>query len=719
MYSSQLLPCKNDRKRTSTGSSSVCSVRASPAIATQDINPEIQRFILQNYSHISKAVEFLVKQRNSKFAHVPEAKKPDSDFRLFLKDIENHLLGIARVCGKETHVKKILRDLHLKPLSLNMLRKYEKLLHKNMEAINKNINLQYRITRQSIPKLVDKSNKIRKIEERVDELETSVAKITEEVQDLSKIIKERSKRQRLIDQTSAEIESHKKAGTYIEVETVRHCIQLLESKHVVILSGREGSGKSRNGLEILRQLKEKNKDFDVFKLIGLTYVSDIVKCNVTSIVLFDDAFDKTSKQFSNDKHILDHLYSYITLNKVKLFFTMRNTVRHRCKMLFSTHKLFHDLVDIDLNSEKFKLTAKEKEEMFTNYCAINKIRISEKENDDTAQPVANEAERAKPEDNQLVPEGAAVILKREIINEIIQTDPFLGFPECCRLFTEDRNSTHLDTSCSKWPSTILVNDIEKLRMEGTNNYVNGLKYVILIYVLTKGYQHQQYESCFYRTNRALVKENIDSQDFKQFFQICYNMNVEVHTSDIVHVCKVLTERYLGHRDGAYHFQHKAIEDSVLISYSRINIKAIIPLLSFDHVVDIVRLQNYTEQEDEIVIKILKPYYPELATKIISSLFSQIDPHRFLESKLITENDVDLIYQLIFCIQNEKVILDYYDQNFVIHFLPLYLLRSTGKLDDKLLTVNHTKYQMSISVTIGDKNITLSIDPHIALNEACI
>ncbi|VDI63604.1 Hypothetical predicted protein, partial [Mytilus galloprovincialis] len=180
MFSSLLSPCENDRKRMSTGSSSVCSVGATPGIATQNINLEVQRFILQKCSHISKAVDFLVEQRNLRFAHVPEAKIPDSDFKLFLKDIETHLLGISRVCGKETHVKNILRDLHSKPLSLNMLRKYEKLLHKNMEAINKNVNLQHRTTRQSIPRLVDKSSKIRRIEERVDALETSVAAITEE-----------------------------------------------------------------------------------------------------------------------------------------------------------------------------------------------------------------------------------------------------------------------------------------------------------------------------------------------------------------------------------------------------------------------------------------------------------------------------------------------------------------------------------------------------------
>ncbi|VDI44553.1 Hypothetical predicted protein [Mytilus galloprovincialis] len=521
MFSSLLSPCENDRKRMSTGSSSVCSVGATPGIATQNINLEVQRFILQKCSHISKAVDFLVEQRNLRFAHVPEAKIPDSDFKLFLKDIETHLLGISRVCGKETHVKNILRDLHSKPLSLNMLRKYEKLLHKNMEAINKNVNLQHRTTRQSIPRLVDKSSKIRRIEERVDALETSVAAITEEVKDLSKIIKDRSKRQRLIDQTSAEIEIHEKDVPYVEIEALRHCIKLLESRNVVVLTGREGSGKSRNGLEILRQFKERHKDSDVFKLIGLHYVSDIVKCNVTSIVLFDDAFDKTCEQFANDKHILDHLYYYITLNKVKLIFTMRNTVRHACNRLLSTHRLFHDLLDINLNSEKFKLTKVEKGKILTKYCDINKIKIFEKVGDKTNQSVFHEAGIDNKETIQTVSDQVSVFVNREMIDEIIQTDPFLGFPECCRLFTEHRNNTALDATIFKWPPHTLVKDIEKWRIEGKHDSVNGLKYVALICILSMGKSHdidEYYLGSNFKTVYSLHEKNIDVKVCNEIFK---------------------------------------------------------------------------------------------------------------------------------------------------------------------------------------------------------
>ncbi|VDI58122.1 Hypothetical predicted protein [Mytilus galloprovincialis] len=722
MFSSRLSPCENDRKRMSTGSSSVCSVGATPGIDTQDINTEVQRFILQKCSHISKAVDFLVEQRNSRFAHVPEARIPDSDFRLFLKDIENHLLGIARVCGKETHVKKILRDLHLKPLSLNMLKKYEKQLNQNTEAINKNNNLQHRTTRQSIPKLVDKSTKIRKIEKRVDALENSVAKITEEVKDLSKIIKEQSKRQRLLDQTTVEIETHESEGTYVEVGAVKHCVQLLESRNVVILSGREGSGKSRNGLEILKQLKEKNKDFDVFKLIRLNYVSDIVNCNVKSVILFDDAFHKTCEQFSNDKQILEQLCPYISHNKVKVIFTMRNTVKHACNKLLSTHRLFHDWLDIDLNSEKFQLTTEEKEKILTNYCDINKITIFERVGDTEEQSVFREAGIDDTETNQTVSEQVSVFVKREVMNEIVQTDPFLGYPECCRLFTENRNKTTLDAAIFKWPSHTLVKDIEKWRFEGDHDFMKGLKYVALVYILTVGRYddiNEYYLASDSKTICSLQGKNIDLKVCKEILKECCNKNSEVYEHDIKNALDELVAGcYLVRKNGTYYFQHPALEDTILVSYSKINTKAIIPLLSFDHMMDLVRLQNYIEQENEIFVKIQKKYYNDLAIHFISLICHTYDIGQ-MECSTFSKNDIDFIHQLLICFNDKSessLMLESCD-NEVSHYFPLCLLQNIGELNDNKLTANHTKDKLLISMVIEGQTITFIVDPTESLHWA--
>lgn len=52
-----------------------------------------------------------------------------------------------------------------------------------------NIDLQHRTTRKSIPGLVDKSLKMRKMEKRIDDLEASNAKIKKDIHDIHKLVK--------------------------------------------------------------------------------------------------------------------------------------------------------------------------------------------------------------------------------------------------------------------------------------------------------------------------------------------------------------------------------------------------------------------------------------------------------------------------------------------------------------------------------------------------
>ncbi|XP_052065566.1 uncharacterized protein LOC127705288 [Mytilus californianus] len=178
--------------------------------------------------------------------------------------------------------------------------------------------------------------------------------------------------------------------------------------------------------------------------------------------------------------------------------------------------------------------------------------------------------------------------------------------------------------------------------------------------------------------------------------------------------------------GTYSFQHQAIQDSVLISYSKINPKAIIPLLRLNHMIDIVHPQNHMEQADDIVIKIPKPYYHEFAKIILvlidSICYDQSKLDRFMKSSIITENDEDLTYQLIACIHNRndtvlwpRLLTTF--RSYTHHYFPLYLLRSIGKLDKKMLTVNHTKDRMLISVTIADKHTSICIDPNLSIQIA--
>lgn len=255
------------------------------------------------------------------------------------------------------------------------------------------------------------------------------------------------------------------------------------------MSGRDGCGKSRNGIEILRQLRDKHKN--VLKLERPCDVLDITKCNMTTVIFFDDIFDKTEDQISR-KQILDNLYTYISQHKIKLIFTMRNNVKHLCQTLLASHKLFRGSVDIDINSEEFELTLHEKEMIINTYCEVNKIQISDTSCKLTRMFLLNGYRSDEPESAQSVSKDGSVVVKREVLNEIIHTDPFVGFSECCRLFTEYQQSTVVTVGCFKWPPYSCFNDIEKLRIEGKDSYTKGLQYVTLIYMLKQITSHENY-----------------------------------------------------------------------------------------------------------------------------------------------------------------------------------------------------------------------------------
>lgn len=135
IFSSVLLPCTNDRKRRSTGTTSVCSVAAKPGINVTDIRPEIQGLILKCCCSVRKSVEKLVECRNMNFGHASNAKLSDVNFTHFSKETEEYILAIARVCGKELKVKDTIYHLHSRPIDARLSSHYQNIL---LEIINRN-----------------------------------------------------------------------------------------------------------------------------------------------------------------------------------------------------------------------------------------------------------------------------------------------------------------------------------------------------------------------------------------------------------------------------------------------------------------------------------------------------------------------------------------------------------------------------------------------------
>ncbi|XP_076116819.1 uncharacterized protein LOC143084293 [Mytilus galloprovincialis] len=89
------------------------------------------------------------------------------------------------MCGKEAEVKDILRNLLIRPVDATLCSLYQNTL---LETINRNECIRENVTSEHIKTRQKVSCKLRKLEDRIESLETSSREIKAEVQDLRKLI---------------------------------------------------------------------------------------------------------------------------------------------------------------------------------------------------------------------------------------------------------------------------------------------------------------------------------------------------------------------------------------------------------------------------------------------------------------------------------------------------------------------------------------------------
>ncbi|CAG2189095.1 unnamed protein product [Mytilus edulis] len=343
------------------------------------------------------AVETLVKIRNQNYGHAKEGIMSDADYNASIVKIERCILDIAKVCNKETQFKQKLREAKDGALDQTLFTQYQN-------------NLMETLTRQ--------------------------ADIHQSVADLAPTINK-------IDQTHMEIDCHMEEQTFVETNAVRKCKEWMNKKDVFVIIGNEGSGKSRIGLEILRQFGKTEEDFDLLKLTNIQQVKDIITDERKTAVLIDDAF--SSKQSSNDIlnncHALDLLNARKCKGNVKIIFTVDSSKMNSFEYLLVSHRLFQNNCKIDLNSQRFCISEDEKSKLLFKFCKKHGIRITWNSSPDT-------------EDFSL--DGRTVY-------EIAKTDPFIGYPKLCFMFTSSKSFYSSNQGVDKSIATVLnfiENDIK-------------------------------------------------------------------------------------------------------------------------------------------------------------------------------------------------------------------------------------------------------------------
>ncbi|CAC5424181.1 unnamed protein product [Mytilus coruscus] len=213
-------------------------------------------------------------------------------------------------------------------------------------------------------------------------------------------------------------------------------------------------------------------------------------------------------------------------------------------------------------------------------------------------------------DKHLIDISVPIRLNEREVYEIANTDtnPLMGYPESCYLFTSNREFTRLGVGFFKHPTKSLCNEIESVRNNGNNNQGKALEYAILVYIAL--------------SDDLLDLHDINICKFNNVHELLYHKK-ELTVQNIRRGLGQLTKRYLKtNPNGTYSFQHRNIFETVLLSYNDIEKETLIPLLHIDFILEMGRLEGYIskpEMKNEITMLFDKDMYKILAQKIISEL----------------------------------------------------------------------------------------------------
>ncbi|CAC5404550.1 unnamed protein product [Mytilus coruscus] len=617
MFNAVLLPCADHKKRPSPGSmQSICSVAAKPGITSIHLNPSLRRIILQHCCTLRMAVETLVQIRNQDYGHAKEGLMSVNEYNTSVVKIERCIIDIAKVCKKETQFKQKIREAKDGALDQTLFTQY----HNNlMETLTRQAEIH-----KSVADIAPCLNKIsNKIEEKAGQIPKLMDECVRKGYDYQEQLMERLNQTlvKVKNQTHMEIDCHVEEQTFVETNAVRKCKEWMDKKDVFVIIGKEGSGKSRNGLEILRQFGLTDEDFDLLKVTNIKQVKDIITDKRKTVVLIDDVFSSKEYPYNNlnNCHILDLLNARKYKGNMKIIFTVDSSKMNSFNYLLVSHRLFQNCCKIDLSSSRFCMSEDEKANLLFNFCKKHEIRITWNSYDG---------------DEEFNLDGRTVY-------EIAKTDPFIGYPQSCFMFTSNKSFLQLGIHFFKHPDQYLIAEINSFRDSTNTNLEKNISYALLVYtLLNTGY---------------LDINEIDISKLETIMESCGNCKRRrLFNSKVKKMAEQMDGRFLKQdtQTMVYHFKHPMIYEALAISYYEVNPSEVISVLNFDFIIDLIKLEFEDFGKQEISLIIAKEMFGYL-TKRLFTLFEKNYIMRSAEfiktlcgSSIILQNNPDFIGLLI-------------------------------------------------------------------------
>ncbi|XP_076085375.1 uncharacterized protein LOC143056177 [Mytilus galloprovincialis] len=339
-------------------------------------------------------------------------------------------------------------------------------------------------------------------------------------------------------------------------------MEKLKEYKVFLICGSNGMGKSRIGLEVLRQIGEQDKGYDLVMLSDLNQVKRIITSGRKLALFLDDIFCFRTclcQKVQYDK-VYDLLHARKSEGNIKIFFTVEPMHKKLSRELFESQRLFQSSYDIDLS-----MTYDEKKQLLTKYCTKHKIKVQSVTNEDTYDK----------------------ILDHRTFCKIVHTEPYMGYPKACFMFASNKRVFQQGLRFFTHTNNSLIDEIIALR-DGVHIQDN-VTYATLVYLLLCG--------------SSISITEIDVQRLTAILKSCGNIERFVPTHLTVQSMRNMEGKYVTNDSNVlkYRFKHQMIYEAVAISYFDVDPSSVISVLDYRCISGITRLPNFSLNEEEPIL----------------------------------------------------------------------------------------------------------------------